>query len=434
MSEDDYNRLLKTVAERGDLLKEGFIIKTKKGRKRGKMQSISGNPVETVRTPLNRQSVEAMSSIRVRSNKLDKLVDLVGEMVTLQARLSQAVSQRADPELLMISEEVERLTEELRENTMSIRMVPMGTTFGRYQRLVRDLSKELGKEVQLITEGGETELDKSVIEKLNDPLVHIIRNSIDHGIESPDERKASGKPARGNLRLSASHEGAFVIIKVEDDGSGLDPEAIRQRAVERGLLLDKTELSEKDVLSLIFQPGFSTSNVITDVSGRGVGLDVVKRNVEALRGMVEIENTNGNGTTIVLKLPLTLAIIEGLLVSVSEWLFVIPLPSVQECIELTREESKKANGKHLVNVRGNLVPYIRLREQFSVTGEPPAIEQIVITGHDNNRVGFVVDHVVGEHQTVIKSLGKLYQNITRISKGYPTPRYSATGQWPLSWT
>lgn len=358
---------------------------------------------------------EEASSIRVPAERLDALVNLVGEMVTVQARLSQTAASLDHAGLLSISEEVERLTAELRENTMSIRMLPIGTIFSKFKRLVRDLSGELGKEIVLVTEGGETELDKTVIERLNDPLVHLIRNCIDHGIESPQAREAAGKHREGTVRLSAMHSGANVLISIADDGAGLNTEAIRSKAVGKGLISPEKELTEKELFSLIFAPGFSTAGEITSISGRGVGMDVVKRSIDALRGSIEISSEKGAGTTITLKLPLTLAIIDGLLVRVGEGHFVLPLSIVEECIELTREDVSKAHGRQITRVREEIVPYIRLRERFFVNGHSPEVEQIVITDTSCGKVGFVVDEVIGEHQTVIKNMGKMYRNVDAVS-------------------
>ena len=356
-----------------------------------------------------------ISNIRVSSEKLDKLVNLVGELVTVQARLSQTAAKKDDSELVSIAEEVERLTADLRDNTMNIRMLPIGTTFSKFKRLVRDLSKDLCKEVEMTTEGADTELDKTVIERLSDPLVHLIRNCIDHGIELPEVREACGKQRKGTVHLSAMHSGPNVLIQVRDDGEGLDKEAILAKAVERGLVLPGDELSDRDVYALIFSAGFSTSTNVTNVSGRGVGLDVVQKAVDSLRGSISIESTRGIGTTITLSLPLTLAIIEGLLVKVGEEFFVLPLSSVEECVELLRNEVSEARGRHIVSVRGLAVPYIRLREQFRISGTPPAIEQIVIVKNEGHRVGFAVDTVIGEHQTVIKTLGRVYKSVEGVS-------------------
>jgi len=362
-----------------------------------------------------RSETTSASTIRVPAERLDTLVDLVGELVTVQARLSQTAALRNDPEFLSIAEEVERLTVELRDNTMNIRMVPIGSTFSKFKRLVHDLSAELGKQVVMVTEGAETELDKTVIEHLNEPLVHLIRNSIDHGIELPEARAAAGKHAQGLVHLSAVHSGSHVLIEIKDDGAGLDSDAIRAKAISKGIIAPEAELSEKEIFSLIFTPGFSTAAQVTNISGRGVGMDVVKRRIEALRGAIEVNSQKGTGTTITLKLPLTLAIIEGLLVKIGEANFVLPLSIVEECVELSEEERIKANGRHFVGLREEIVPYVRLRERFAIDGEIPPIEQIVVTESTGGRMGFVVDSVVGEHQTVIKNLSRVYQDVEEIS-------------------
>ena len=356
-----------------------------------------------------------ISSIRVNSDKLDLLVNLVGELVTVQARLSQTAAFKNDSALISIAEDVERLTWELRDNALSIRMIPIETTFNKFKRLIRDLSKELGKEVELITEGGETELDKNVIEKLNDPLVHIIRNSIGHGIENPEERLKKGKERSGKVFLSAIHSGTHVLVQIKDDGAGLNKEAIYEKAIERGIIAADANLTDKEIFSLIFKPGFSTAKVITNVSGRGVGMDVVQSAIESLRGSIEVESITNEGTTITLKLPLTLAIIEGLIVKIDKDFFVIPLSFVEECIELTCEIKKKSNGRNLIGVRGEIVPYIPLREKFNINSKLPSIEQIVLINENNSKTGLVVDEIIGERQVVIKSLGTYYKNVEMMS-------------------
>lgn len=362
-----------------------------------------------------RASQDAASSIRVPAEKLDQLVNLVGELVTVQAHLSQTAALHGNSDFASIAEEVERLTEELRDTALNIRMLPIGSTFSKFKRLVRDLSQELGKEIEMETEGAETELDKTVIERLNDPLVHLIRNSIDHGIEMPDVRRAAGKPEGGIVHLGAVHSGDSVLITIRDDGAGLNKERIREKAIERGLITAATELSDKELYNMIFAPGFSTAAKVTSVSGRGVGMDVVKKGIEALRGSIDITSEPGKGSTITLRIPLTLAIIESLLVKIDTSYFVLPLSCVEECVELTRADVQQAHGRNLANVRGCLVPYIPLREQFAITGNQPEIEQIVITSLGGNRVGFVVDNVIGEHQTVIKTLGRMYRDVKGVS-------------------
>jgi two-component system, chemotaxis family, sensor kinase CheA len=408
VSRDDLHQVLNSQKPIGALLVEaGVVTPDKVESALAEQKCVRDNREKRLRD-------ESVSSIRVASDKLDRLVNLVGELVTIQAQLSQNASSSNDGSLVLIAEEVERLTAELRDSAMSIRMLPIGSTFGRFRRLVRDLSADLGKEVDLTTDGGETELDKTVIERLNDPLVHLIRNSMDHGIETPEKREAQGKARQGLIHLSAEHSGAHVLIHIEDDGAGIDVEAVKAKATEKGLLTSEIQ-SDKDIFSLIFAPGFSTARELTNVSGRGVGMDVVKKTIDALRGSVEVSSTKGKGTRITLKLPLTLAIIEGLLVKTGDEFFVIPLSSVEECIELTRLERAKAHNRHLVNVRGSLIPYISLREQFYIGGDRPDIEQIVIAGLEDHRVGIAVDVVVGEFQTVIKSLGRFYRDAHGVS-------------------
>ena len=355
------------------------------------------------------------SSIRVPADKLDLLVNLVGELVTVQARLAELAARREDPDVSAVSEEIDRLTSALRENSMNIRMLPIRGTFERFRRLVHDLARDLHKEVEFTIEGAETELDKTVIDQLGDPLLHLIRNSMDHGIELPEKRTVAGKRSTATLHLSARHSGANVLICVADDGAGIDARAVRDRAVERGLVAPEAQLTESEIFSLILSPGFSTAKQVTDVSGRGVGMDVVRRNIEALRGAIDIASQPGAGTNVTLRLPLTLAIIDGLLVRVGHAYFVLPLAATLECIELTPQDIERANGKHVANVRGEIIPYIRLREYFGIKTERPEREQIMIAETDHGRYGFVVDQVLGDHQTVIKNLGRFYRHVAIVS-------------------
>jgi two-component system chemotaxis sensor kinase CheA len=429
-TEADLKKIGEILVERGDITAADLQVALASKKKVGEVLVERGLvSKDEVRSALAEQQVlkevrekqrleESSLSIRVRSDKLDKLMDLVGELVTLQARLTQTALDQKDPELTLIAEQTERQVGDLRDTTMSLRMLPIATSFGRFRRVVRDLSGEMGKEVDLVAEGGETELDKTVIERLNDPLVHLIRNSVDHGIELPADREKAGKPRKGTVRLSASHSGSHVLIQVMDDGAGLDKDAIRAKGVEKGLISADADIPNGNVFDLIFLPGFSTASYVTSVSGRGVGMDVVKRSIESLGGTVEVNSVRGAGTSITLKIPLTLAIIEGLLVLLGGAYYVLPLKSVEECVELSRadrEESENKSGRMMANVRGQIVPYIRLRDWFRVEGRPPDREQIVIIRADDQRVGFVVDSVIGQHQTVIKSLGKLYKNCQGIS-------------------
>ena len=418
-------RLGEILVERGEVTPDALREALKSQKRLGEVlveRKIVSKPqvdsalVEQEHIKKTQDRVEpTMGSIRVASDKLDALVDLVGELVTVQARLSRISLDLKDPALGSTSEQFERLIAQLRDDTMIIRMLPIGSTFNKYRRLVRDLSTELGKEAELLAEGGETELDKTVIERLGDPLVHIIRNSIDHGLEMPDAREKAGKPRKGSIKLAARHSGAYVLIEVSDDGKGLDREAIRNKAVERGLLPPAQELSDQELFQMIFAPGFSTAQTVTTVSGRGVGMDVVKREIESLGGSVHLSSQSGRGMAVTLKIPLTLAIIEGLLIRVAQESFVIPLSSVDGCIEINRQELASMGERRIINYRDELVPYVRLREAFESDGEEPAIEQIVIATGQESRVGFVVDEVVGQHQTVIKPLGRMYRDVEGIS-------------------
>lgn len=424
---EDYKRLGEILIERGDLTAEDLARYLREKKRLGETLvaegAVNGGRVQAALLEQQRiqalrrerKAQDAMESIRVKSDRLDKLVNLVGEMVTVQARLSQFANSRIDAELFSVAEEVERLTWDLRDQVLTIRMLPIGGTFTRFKRLVRDLGGELQKDVILLTEGGETELDKTVIDQLNDPLVHLVRNSIDHGIESPAVRQAMGKPTKGRITLSAVHSGGNVVLTVADDGAGLDVDKIRAKAIEKGMISAQAEVSEREIFGLIFEPGFSTAQTVSSVSGRGVGMDVVRQAIDALRGSIEVRSAAGQGTRFIIKLPLTLAIIDGLLVKLAADHYILPLAAVEECIELSRDEAALAHGRNLVKVRGEIVPYVRLRDEFAIAGESPAIEQVVIANLEGLRVGFVVDHVVGEHQTVIKNLGRMYQDIGGVS-------------------
>jgi two-component system chemotaxis sensor kinase CheA len=363
----------------------------------------------------NHDKADNTSSLRVPAVKLDQFVDLVGELVTVQARLSEIAARHDDPEITEVSEEIERLTSALRENSMTIRMTPIRATFEKFRRLVHDLARDLGKDVELTIEGADTELDKTVIDQLSDPLMHLIRNSMDHGIEAADERMDGGKRATASIRLSARHSGASVLIAVSDDGRGINAEAVRSRAIERGLVSAEEQLTESSIFALIFQPGFSTAKQVTDLSGRGVGMDVVRQSVESLRGSIDVASKPGSGTSVTLRLPLTLAIIDGLLVSVGDAYFVLPLANTLECIELTRADIEKANGKQVANVRGEIVPYVGLRQYFNIHSERPEIEQVMVVETEEGRCGFVVDQVLGDYQAVIKNLGRLYRHVQFVS-------------------
>ena len=353
------------------------------------------------------QGQQGSSTLRVSSQRLDQLIDLVGELVTVQARLGQISSDVGEENLLSISEELERLIDDLRDNAMSLRMLPIGSTFSQFRRMVRDLSVDLGKEIELKTIGEETELDKTVLDKIHDPLVHIIRNSADHGIELPEVRKKAGKEATGTITLEAKYSGAAVMIIVRDDGRGIDPAAIRKKAVQRGLLDSEEQISDEDVYQLLFAPGFSTAEAVTNLSGRGVGLDVVEKNIQSLSGSVTIQSEPGNGTSFILTLPLTLAIIDGLAVSVGSDTIIIPLASVESCMEIQSHELDQR--RRLISYRESLIPYVHLAGFLDIPEQQSSRKQMVIIETSHGHLGILVDEVLGDHQTVIKSLGNMFK-------------------------
>jgi two-component system chemotaxis sensor kinase CheA len=366
---------------------------------------------------VNRAAKPAGESVRVPAERLDELMDRVGELVIAQSRLLQVANGGAGNEMVLrsVSEEIERLAGELRDTMMVLRMVPVASLFGRFRRLVHDLSRETGKTIELVTEGESTEVDKTVIERLADPMVHLIRNACDHGLELPEDRVAAGKTAAGTVRLSAHQAGGEVLITIRDDGRGIDRERVRAKAEAQGLIQPGQAVSDQDLLLMIFHPGFSTAAQVTNLSGRGVGMDVVKRTIESLRGSIDITSTPGEGSTVVLRIPLTLAIIEGLLIRVGTGRYVIPLAAVEECLELSLEEDLRSRGRSLITLRDRLVPYIRLREMFSTGTKPDTYQKIVVIATGAERVGLVVDQIIGNHQTVIKSMSFLHRDVATFA-------------------
>ena len=362
-----------------------------------------------------KQNNKAAENVRVPAERLDELMDRVGELVIAQSRLSQLANSSADIMLRSVSEDVERLSGELRDTMMVLRMVPVGSLFARFRRLVHDLSRETGKEIELIAEGETTEVDKTVVERLADPLVHLVRNSIDHGIEGPDERRASGKESSGKLILSAHQTGGEVIITIKDDGRGINRERVRAKAEASGLIQPGQQLMDQELLQLIFQPGFSTAAQVTNLSGRGVGMDVVKKTVEALRGAIDITSRPGEGSEVSLRIPLTLAIIDGLLVRVGKGRYVVPLSAVEECLEISIEEDLRSRGRSFISLRDSLVPFLRLRELFRTGTQPDQHQKVVVISTGTERVGLVVDQIIGDHQTVIKSMSKLHHDVVTFS-------------------
>lgn len=357
----------------------------------------------------------AGATIRVPAERLDGLMDSVGELVILEARLTELARESRDPALIATAEQITRLAAGLRDATMTMRMVPMRSLVGRFRRLVLDLSDKLGKPVEFSVIGEDTELDKTVIEKLADPLVHILRNAIDHGMETAAERAASGKGGTGLIELSAAHAGAEVLIRVRDDGRGMDPARIRAKAMAQGLIAADTVLTDAQIFTLVFEPGFSTADRVTELSGRGVGMDVVRRTIESLRGSLEIESRLGQGTSVTLRLPLTLAIIEGLLIEVAGERYTLPMASVQEIVELPPEKTQPKRTGDFLDIRGRFVPFLRLRALFDCAGQPGPAQNVVIVMSGEHRVGLVVDRIVGTNQTVIKQMSKLHASVRAVS-------------------
>lgn len=379
-------------------------------------------PVQPVKQKVASQSGErrsaakdmSISSVRVASEKLDELMNLVSELVTTQARLTLFSEESNMPGLTVIAENVQKLSRQLRDIAFSIVLIPIETLITRFHRLVRDLSRSLNKDVRFVTEGTDTEMDKTIIEGLSDPLMHILRNSLDHGIEDAETRIRAGKPAQGTILLRSFYSGTNVMIQVSDDGAGMDPKVIQAKAVERGIVSADRKLSKREILELVFLPGFSTSKVVTEVSGRGVGMDVVKRKIMELRGEVEVDSEIGVGTTITIKLPLTLSIIDGLLVRVHETNYVIPLSSVDK-IYAVQHEKVVDQFNDVVVLDGRQVPFFNLRKEFSLPEFPDKMEQVIVVNYEERKVGFVVDLVVGEYQAVLKPLGRHYKNQDMIS-------------------
>jgi len=355
-------------------------------------------------------AVNESKSIRVDADKLDNLINLVGELIIAGASVNLIAHRSKVIELTESTSKLATLVEEVRDSALQLRMVRIGATFNRFQRVVHDVSRDLGKDIALQIDGEDTELDKTVVEKIGDPLMHLVRNCMDHGIESAELRQQRGKPAQGTVKLNAFHDSGSLVITVEDDGGGLKKDRILTKAVERGLVEADHHVSDSEIYGLVFEPGFSTAEKVTNLSGRGVGLDVVKRNITALRGTVGISSEEGAGTKVSIRLPLTLAIIDGFLVGIDKAVYAIPLDMIEECVAYSAEP-----GHDYTNLRGEVLPFIRLRELFSVKGNPAKGENIVVLKHAGQKAGLVVDTLLGEFQTVIKPLGQMFAQSKCIS-------------------
>ena len=378
-----------------------------------KQQSVHPEIVEAAATK-QKQVAEKKTAearlIRVHADKLDQLIDLVGELVIAGASANLLAQKSAQGQLVEATSVLSRLVENIRDSALQLRMVQIGETFNKFNRVVRDTSRELGKDIDLVISGAETELDKSVVEKIGDPLMHLVRNALDHGIEPADKRAAAGKPVKGRVELNAYHDSGNIVIEVVDDGGGLKADRIHAKAIEKGIIQPGQTLSDEEIVNLIFEAGFSTMEKVSNLSGRGVGMDVVKRNIQALRGTVDVKTEVGVGSRFIIRLPLTLAIIDGFLTSVDKAAYVIPLSSVVECLELQDDSTRG----HMLNLRGEVLPFVRLREFFDIEGAPPTRENVVVISANGRKAGLVVDQLLGEFQTVIKPLGNLFKHLRGI--------------------
>lgn len=372
----------------------------------------SPSKIKDIQNQISKKHV--ISSIRVPSERLDNLMNLVSELMTLQAKLGTLTEQNPQPELLGVSENLEKISTRLRDNAFSMCLVPLENMVTPFHRLVRDLASELNKEIDFVTEGTETELDKNIMEGLSDPLMHLIRNSIDHGIEDPETRLRSGKAKQGKILFKAYCAGTNVYIEIQDDGKGIDPEKIRKKAIEKGIINTDDNLNDKEILNLIFLPGFSTADEVSEISGRGVGMDVVKRRIADIRGQIKIKSGVNIGTTITIKLPITVSIIDGLLVKINDADFVIPLSAVERCYEVSSDRQLN-RFNNIIVLDGEQIPFISLSNEFDGIEKPASSREIVIIYYDEKKVGLIVDQVVGKFQAVLKPLGKYFLRMDNIS-------------------
>jgi two-component system chemotaxis sensor kinase CheA len=385
--------------------------------------------VAGVPTPENPEAVKVTESkasgarsIKVDTGKLDYLVDMVGEMVIAQSLVKHDpdLASGLKPRLARNLSQLARITDDVQRTAMSMRMIPIGQLFQKTGRLVRDLSRKYGKQVDLDMQGEDTELDRNIVEELADPLMHMVRNAIDHGIEMPEDRVRAGKPASARLTLKAGHQAGHIIIQVSDDGRGLDHDKILRKAREKKLIAPGAELSESEIFNLIFQPGFSTAEKVTDVSGRGVGMDVVRKQVQKLRGRVDASSVRGQGTSFLMKLPLTLAIIDGLVVGVGQQRYIVPIFAVREMLKPAEEAISTVQGKHeMAMVRGALVPVVRLHERFRVKPRfvKPWESLLIVSESGGRQFCLMVDELIGKQEVVIKSLGETMRNIRGVAGG-----------------
>ncbi len=379
---------------------------------------IQKQPEKVSTAPANAAKAQAetkVSTMRVSSTKIDDLVNAVSELVTMQAQLSLFAEKQKNPALLTITEQMEKITRTLRENSFELSLIPLQGELVRFQRLVRDLSNKLGKQMEFVVEGGDIELDKNIIEHLIDPLLHIIRNSGDHGIELPDERIKKGKNPKGTILLKAFYSGSSVIIQITDDGKGMDPEKILKKAIEKGIVDSNSNLTKTEILNLVFASGFSTAEKVSDVSGRGVGMDVVKSKIAEIRGEVILDSEVDKGTTITLDLPLTLSIIDGLLTKVNGEQFVFPISSIQRLLTMSEVKFSESGMGNVIVYNDEQITFIDLNSLFYQKETDRKTGKVLLVHHGDKMVGILIDQIVGEYQIVVKPLGRFLKNIEMIS-------------------
>lgn len=412
VKQEDIDKILSEHKQLGEILVQNKVVSEEQ------VQSALAEQqhLNALNAKKETQNAAASQTVRISSQKLDELVDLVGELVTFNARLEQQAILSDSTTFKNLSEQCGRISVMLRDSSMGLRMVPISTLFSRFRRTVHDIASQLGKSVNLFMEGAETELDKTVVEKLNDPLLHLVRNSVDHGIELPAVRAAQKKDPMGTVTLSAKHVGAFILVTIKDNGAGLDKDAIRAKGIQRGLIKEDQKLEDSEIYNLIFQPGFSTSKQVTSISGRGVGLDVVKKDISTLGGTVSVETEPGNGSSFILKIPLTLAIIDGMLTTIGKTKYIVPLNTIAECLTIQVDKEKQDDLVISTELHGKELKCINLRKFFKVDDSDFPEKQEIVAVYDNERViGLMGDKILGSNQTVIKPIGRLFNNCTGIN-------------------
>jgi len=412
-------RALKELTDNNEELKEFFI--SNDFFKQEQFNSTQIKNEETVKKQKNTEKVVTKSSknfsLRVDSSKVDSLINQISEMVIANAKISQRADQLDDTFLSESATILSDMLEEVRSSVMNIRMVQVGDTFSKFKRIVHDSTKKLGKEINFNIVGEDTELDKMVVEKISDPLMHMLRNSVDHGIEMPQERIDKNKSAQGNITLKTYPDAGTIVIKITDDGKGLDKDAIITKAVTNGIIEENHNLTDKEIFNLIFEAGLSTAKEVSDISGRGVGMDVVRRNIEDLRGTIEIDSKKDEGSTFTIRLPLTLAIIDGFLIQSGKTKYIIPLEMIQECIELDVKHKSAMHGNQFINLRDSILPLLDIRDYFKEDISQTIRENVVVVKYGDYKMGMLVDELYGEFQTVIKPIGEVFKNVPGISGG-----------------